>query len=86
VIFGAKIMAEPDLEAHNIGNRCPSCRTARFPDPKGRESATPFPWWLSVHLCLCRWRRHPRLGREEFDEKDLRGLRGIVREVFEITE
>jgi hypothetical protein len=24
--------------------------TLRFPDPEGRESATPFPCWLCVHL------------------------------------
>jgi len=35
------------------GNRCRPRWTSRFPDPEGRESATPFPCWLSVHLYFC---------------------------------
>ena len=29
---------------------------------EGRESATPFPCWLSVHLYLSRWLHHRRLA------------------------
>jgi len=39
----------------------PSSWTSRFPDPEGRESATPFPCWLCVHLCISRWVRPPRV-------------------------
>src|SRR5271169_1728433 len=30
-----------------------------YADPEGRESATPFPCWVYVHLCLSWWLRHP---------------------------
>jgi len=43
------------------GNRCCPRWTRRFPDPEGRESATPFRYWLCVHSCQRQWRRPPRV-------------------------
>jgi hypothetical protein len=47
--------------ASGKGNRCRPCWTSRFPDPEGRESVTPFPCWLCVHLYPSWWHRHSRL-------------------------
>ncbi len=38
------------------GNRCHAMWRLGFPDPEGRESATPFPCWLLVHSYLNRRR------------------------------
>jgi hypothetical protein len=40
------------------GNRCRPSWTSRFPDPEGRESATPFPRWLCVRSYPSRWLPH----------------------------
>jgi len=68
-------------------NRCGICAecgrrpgwTSRSPDPKGRESATPFLCWLCVHICLylrvCPQRRAVSRSRPE-GCKDLVILRG----------
>ena len=32
------------------GNRCRPRWTSRFPDPEGRESATPFPCWRATSV------------------------------------
>jgi hypothetical protein len=39
---------------HARGKRRPSW-TSRFPDPEGREAATPFPCWPCIHLSLRQW-------------------------------
>src|ERR1700693_1729844 len=70
----------------------PSSWTSRFPDPEGRESATPFPCWHCVYLSLSWWLRRPSGSAAECDGlEDLpsartvgtaahlaRGLRGRV--------
>jgi hypothetical protein len=48
--------------ASGKGNRSRPSWTSRFPDPEGRESATPFPCGLRVHTYLSWWHRHPRLA------------------------
>jgi hypothetical protein len=47
---------------YRIGNRCRPTSTSRSPDPEGRESAIPFPRWLSAPINPSRWPHRHRLA------------------------
>jgi hypothetical protein len=52
----------PAIEAKARDNRCRHSWRSRFPDPEGRESATPFTCWLCFLICFRRWVDPPWLA------------------------